>query len=474
MVRERVDDLVVVVPGILGSRLAAEDGSEVWGPSGRAVWGMIRTFGRVVKDLRLSPDTGDDGAEDGVVPKGLMPNVHALPNVGWPVEGYSALMDWLEQNFTLRRPLAHDPQTAANLVDFAYDWRLSNRYNAHCLGKTIDEALGRWRESDPSRTEAEVTFICHSMGGLVVRYWAEVLGGAAVTKQIITLGTPHRGSLDALLTLVNGMHAGKGWLSLNLTNFARSLPSLHQLAPDYACVESPTGLIYAHDLTGLPGVDERLLKDGSRFHAEIREAAAARGNQESARCLPVVGVRQPTATSANVERERLVALDTIDGADEGGDGRVPQLSGSPSDGASSMQPVFRPAEQHGSLQNNAGVRDAIWTLIAPNPPYRRGGAGRYRLGVRADGLVEPGGSCLVEVTASAGSAPDELAVLVTAESVETGAAVTRTARNLGEGRYRTAIPDLASGAYRIRVREQGDRDGAVTALVLVGGPDDTE
>ncbi|MFE7105057.1 hypothetical protein ACFU98_24635 [Streptomyces sp. NPDC057575] len=45
-------------------------------------------------------------------------------------------------------------------------------------------------------------------------------GGAEVTRRVITLGTPYRGSLDALLALVNGV----GPAGIGLTAFARSLP----------------------------------------------------------------------------------------------------------------------------------------------------------------------------------------------------------------------------------------------------------
>ncbi len=55
--RDRVDDLVVVVPGILGSRLA--DGNEVWGLSGKALLRGIRTFGRSVTGLTLPVGLGD-------------------------------------------------------------------------------------------------------------------------------------------------------------------------------------------------------------------------------------------------------------------------------------------------------------------------------------------------------------------------------------------------------------------------------
>ncbi|MFD0428870.1 esterase/lipase family protein [Streptomyces zhihengii] len=124
---------------------------------------------------------------------------------------------------------------------FAYDWRLSCRFNAARLGAVVDEELGRWRASAPARRDARAVLLCHSMGGLVARYWAECLGGHEVVRRIVTLGTPHRGSLDALETLVNGHGVGPRPVRAAITRLARSLPSVHQLTPDYACLDSPAG-----------------------------------------------------------------------------------------------------------------------------------------------------------------------------------------------------------------------------------------
>jgi triacylglycerol esterase/lipase EstA (alpha/beta hydrolase family) len=41
----------------------------------------------------------------------------------------------------------------------------------------------------------DVDLICHSLGGIVARYYAERLGGAARVKHLVTIGTPHRGTL---------------------------------------------------------------------------------------------------------------------------------------------------------------------------------------------------------------------------------------------------------------------------------------
>ncbi|NGO44203.1 hypothetical protein G6048_19215 [Streptomyces sp. YC419] len=464
--RSRVDDLVVVVPGILGSRLADADGKEVWGLSGKALLRGIRTFGKSVTGLTLQAGLGDGHPEDGVRPAGLMPDLHALPGVGPLVDGYSGLMGWLEQNFTLRRRQpGDDPRTPVNLVDFAYDWRLSCRYNAERLAERVDEELGRWRASAPGRAEARVVFVCHSMGGLVTRQYVERGGGAEVTRRVITLGTPYRGSLDALLTLVNGLRPGFGPLRLDLTRFARSLPSLHQLSPDYACLASAgtPSLRYAREVTGLPGVDEALLKDAALFHSALRESLT--GAAYGVEYLPVSGVLQPTPTTAEPGDDgELSELFTIEGVNEGGDGRVPRLSGAHIKGV--RRPAYTPWEQHGSLQNNSAVRWAVWGWLTPELPVHRGpeDEGAAPLGVSVPEVLVEGEACGVEVSV-AQDVPgyEELALSVRVD----GGAVGRSLRNRGEGRYSALIAGLAPGAHRVEVSARHAPGASVTALVLV-------
>jgi hypothetical protein len=194
--REPIEDLVVVIPGITGSRLAV-DGREVWGPSPGAIGRAIGTFARSVKALQLPEDIGDGHPGDGVVPVGLFPSVHALPGV-WPlIQGYTDLLGWLERTFTLRRALpGAAPDAPVNLVAFPYDWRLSCRYNAGLLAVRIDDALARWRATAPYRAEAKVRLICHSMGGLIARYWAECLGGADRRRLALPAGADHSPGRD--------------------------------------------------------------------------------------------------------------------------------------------------------------------------------------------------------------------------------------------------------------------------------------
>ncbi|GHD27282.1 hypothetical protein GCM10010313_67210 [Streptomyces violarus] len=465
--RCRVDDLVVVVPGIMGSRLTDADGNELWGLSGKALLRGIRTFGRSVTRLVLPSDLGDGHPGDGVRPAGPMPDLHALPGVGPLVDGYNGLLDWLERHFTLRRRLpGDDPRTPVNLVDFSYDWRLSCRYNAERLGERVEEELGRWRASAAGRAEARVVFVCHSMGGLVTRQYVELGGGAEVSRRVITLGTPYRGSLDALLYLVNGLRPGFGPLRLDLARFARSLPSLHQLTPDYACLvgggTDAENLRYAREVTGLPGVDEALLKDAAQFHSAVRESrtSAAYGVEY----LPVSGVLQPTPTTARPGDDgRLSPLLTIGDADEGGDGRVPRLSSAHLTGV--RRPAYTPWEQHGSLQNNSAVRWALWGWLTPELPVHRGleDAAARPLGVRAPEVLAAGEAAEVEVSVPRDvPGHDELALAL---SVDDGPE--RSLRNRGDGRYTAPLTGLAPGAHRLRVGARHAPEASVTALTLV-------
>ena len=76
----------------------------------------------------------------------------------------------------------------------------------------IDERIAQIRAA----TGAErVILVCHSMGGLVARAYLRRFGGAAVAK-VITLGTPHHGTVHAKTAAGrNGrqMEPGSAWLA---------------------------------------------------------------------------------------------------------------------------------------------------------------------------------------------------------------------------------------------------------------------
>jgi triacylglycerol esterase/lipase EstA (alpha/beta hydrolase family) len=53
----------------------------------------------------------------------------------------------------------------------------------------VRKKLSRWQQIVP---DAQVIYICHSMGGLIARYYLDVLGGHATARRLITIGTKIR------------------------------------------------------------------------------------------------------------------------------------------------------------------------------------------------------------------------------------------------------------------------------------------
>jgi triacylglycerol esterase/lipase EstA (alpha/beta hydrolase family) len=99
--------------------------------------------------------------------------------------------------------------------------------NASRLKNFLEKQLPLWREHTGLK-DAKVIFLAHSMGGLVARYYLEVLEGWQDCKALVTFGTPYRGSMNAIDFLANGYKLLK---LIDLTDVWHSLPSVYQLMP---------------------------------------------------------------------------------------------------------------------------------------------------------------------------------------------------------------------------------------------------
>lgn len=353
-------DLVVVLPGIMGSTLA-HNGRAVWAPSGGAVLRALSTLGRSIKQLQLPPGIGDQHPDDDVTPVALMPDLHLIPGLWTPIHGYTRLLDRLHR----LEAFGH----IGKVLAFPYDWRLSNRYNAARLAETVADELGSWRESHPARVDARLAFVCHSMGGLIARWYIERCGGAELTRTLITIGTPYRGAAKAVDQLVNQIRRGIGPFGIDVTEFARSLPSTHQLLPDYACVQHAGGLHRLDEIT-IPDLNTVMLADGLRFQRDLAAAEADRPHSlESTHA--VIGINQPTPTTLRLDNDTIEILDTIDGDNDYGDATVP-LTGAL---GHSLRPdtnrVRRIVENHGALQNHPNTLDEIESILTAQPIRRR-------------------------------------------------------------------------------------------------------
>ena len=468
--KEGARDLIVVLPGILGSTLA-KDGKLVWSPSAGSVVRAVRTLAHSVKDLKLPGELGDADPCDGVMPVDLMPDLHVLPGIWTAHLGYSALVDWLERRFELVRESPGAPDRIPNLLPVAYDWRLSNRLNAKRVRDVVEPALDRWRSQRGECADAKLVFVCHSMGGLVARWYIEMLGGAEMTRKLITLGTPYRGALKALDQLVNGVRKGIGPIGLNLTALCRSMPSSYQLLPEYACVETPDGLAKTTKATlpTLEGLSATMIADGMRFHDDL-DAAAASGRSSAVALHPLVGFRQPTATTARIAGDALEVIETIENTDEGGDATVPRLSAAPKSLRPDSPQLHPVPEHHGALQSNGAVLDWLEGVLSATPVIHKAAA-PVSLSVRADQLVVAG----EEVTVVARAEGQRLAL--EAAVCDEGRRRVATARLTGSSEgYRARLGPLPPGLYTISVSGVGSlaaQVGTVTATALVWDPEDS-
>ncbi len=360
MPKQPMRDMVILLPGITGSVLQ-KNGQDVWAPSAQVVFGALSSLGRVLQDLRLTdddPSVADLG--DGVEASRLVPDVHLVPGLV-KIDGYSETLRVISDNFDVTEG-AIDDERPANLFGFPYDWRRDNRASAARLKEFVDRRLPAWRRSSGA-ADARVILIGHSMGGLVSRYYLEVLEGWRDCRALITFGTPYRGSPNAVDYLANGYKK----LFLDLTDVMRSFTAAYQLLPIYKMVQ--VGGVYQRvgETDGLPGIDHQRAADALAFHREIEAAVTAHRKDDDYlengyQILPIVGTRQPTVQSAQFVDGRLTVSNDLPGGIDArlgdGDGTVPMLSAVPIELSDAYRDTFFP-ERHGSLQRNAQILDDL-------------------------------------------------------------------------------------------------------------------
>jgi pimeloyl-ACP methyl ester carboxylesterase len=374
MAKTLLRDLIVIIPGILGSALEK---------SGRRIWPIpIRTLVtswaqlEIANDLTLpSDDPAQDRAPDGMLATEILQDFAVIPGC-LKYEGYTPLLRGLRDTFDIAP--AREGR-AGNLIEFAYDWRRDNRVTARQLALRLESALRAWREST-GLENARLILLAHSMGGLVARYYLEVLGGWKSCRLLVTFGTPHRGSVQILKYLAQGYSV----LGLDLSPAVHSFASSYQLLPTYPVIESVTDWLRAAECSEIPRISREKAAEGRRFHDSIVESAKDNARDAAYRSftqLPVIGTGQPTVQSAHLKDGRLEFRRTppraVPEAYGGGDGRVPVVSAIPVDQAEAVGCFVFSPEQHSTLHNDRRTLDNLLLnlrqLQAPGTANIRGG-----------------------------------------------------------------------------------------------------
>ena len=232
---------VIVIPGILGSRIVNRRTGEV-------VWPSV--FRSDVDGLSLPMTPNLEANRDELVAVHIVEAAKLGGKFGPEVYVYHHLLRALEdyggycEGDWDNPPAGGDHDT---FYVFAYDWRRDNIESARLLVKRV-EAL----RLKLGRPDLRFNVIAHSMGGLVARYaamygdrdlppagveprpdWA----GANFVSKIFMFGTPNEGSMEAFSVLLKGYSVTEGLrrrvrlLNKLSREDVMSVPSIFQLLP---------------------------------------------------------------------------------------------------------------------------------------------------------------------------------------------------------------------------------------------------
>ena len=357
--RTKFADLVVVVPGILGSRLL-HHGTPLWGDESPNFLQWVRTHRHDLAHLTVGADDPTlEDLGDGVSPDGLVDGPFVAGRFV-KLGGYAELSRALQKRFGLR--------LGENLQHFSYDWRRDLRVAARRLAIKAEGWLQSWR-AHSGNPHAKIVLVCHAMGGLVGRAFADLEAGWPAVRTIVTIGTPFQGSLGALDLLYFGLDFQRYGLPLHdLTPVARTLTSLYQMLPHYPAIRTFAGESVSPFDIRIPTFENQKIDRARQFHRDLvdhHQRNRTKPGYAEVRSRSIVGIGQPTAETCRLLGNGTLEIENGGESPEAdGDGIVPRFSAeAPSSTGYAGQWIYVP-QSHGMLLFDPVVHAHVCATIA--------------------------------------------------------------------------------------------------------------
>jgi len=242
---------IVVIPGLMGSTLRDRlSGAMVWGAFGGKSVNPANPEGARLLALPL------DESQDALEPTGVLDRIK-ISLLGIPLQlkvyaqilatlgaagyrdsdlGTGGEVDYGDDHFTC--------------FQFAYDWRKDNVENAARLNAFLLEKQAYIQEKylelyGIDQAEVKFDIVAHSMGGLLTRYFLRYgdqdlpddgtlpelnWAGAELVERVVLVAPPNAGSLDALISLVEGRTLAP-LLPVFSPTLLGTYPSMYQVLP---------------------------------------------------------------------------------------------------------------------------------------------------------------------------------------------------------------------------------------------------
>ncbi|HEX6862392.1 MAG TPA: M17 family peptidase N-terminal domain-containing protein, partial [Thermoanaerobaculia bacterium] len=322
---------VVLLPGIMGSNLAATSGNDV-----DLIWvHLFRLVGGGVKRLRLSPDGSTD--------------IGGAPVHASEVEKRTYTKAVLKLGGRWR------------VHPFPYDWRR----NIDTASNALEAFVRGLRAKFPGEP---INLVAHSLGGLVSRnfirlhgdLWEEIRGDDTGGRggRLIMLGTPNYGSF-AIHQAMAGIEKLVRWLEKadlkhdmrEVLEVLNSFVGSYQLLPAPGKIPAEVREIYKAGSWGMLPISQAHLDTAQAFHRNLESNETT---IDPRRMIYVAGCNQETLLSLIIQGPGEFRYVTT----HQGDGRVPFTLGLLKD-----VPTYYVEEGHGSLPKNDSVLKAVDQLL---------------------------------------------------------------------------------------------------------------